>query len=139
MKKYILFLITAFTLTSCHKDHKIASLEIVGNKGENNKYINLCLEEGAGEEIYPLKFEVTLKNGQTIKGGNQIWSRIHPEEKCHKIYIWNSFTNRDTPKEKQELVDQIYKGNVKELKVSIYYEKFDKSPELIRTQIFKNL
>ncbi len=67
MKKSLLFLGILFLLTSCHIDHKIASLEIVGNKD--------------------------------IKGGNQIWSRIHPEEKCHKIYIWNSFTNRHTPKE----------------------------------------
>ncbi len=138
MKKYILFLTIAFTLTSCFKkDHKIESIEIVGNKDENNRYINLCLEEEIGYASYYLYFEITFKNGTKLNEEDILSSGVKPEEKCFKIYTYTSFVRRHDSKEKEVLVNQIYKGNIKEMKISIRYE--DYKGELIRTQIFRNL
>ncbi len=97
--KNILLLIISFTLTSCFKkEHKIESIEIVGNKDENNKYINLCLEEEIGYAEYYLYFEITFKNGDKLNeeyrlSANPAQKEEH-QERCFKIHTHVSFVRR---------------------------------------------
>ncbi len=143
MKKSLLFLGVLFLFTSCHIDHKIASLKITGQKKSSK--IEFCLEEPIGSERYHFVFDATLKDGRKVS--YEDWVGAHPnhpeeqEKKCFRFTIEAYWRYRHTKEEydKWQLVYEIYEGNVKEMKVTIYYYTSPAKTEKIRTQIFTNL
>ena len=120
MKTKLCLVLIAILLIACFKKkHTISSFTLQGNTPSINNKIELCLEKPIGYSTYALQFKITLKSGENILARCQLIGSSNPEQKCFTIYL-GRFTSKMTTDQYDELIEQIYEGNISGMVVTIF-------------------
>ncbi len=138
-----LLLFSGLFLTACSKEKvHITSAAVVNmDKGSGNfdRILKICFDKPIESEYYHKVTIITYEN-VTIKGEGRIRPLAsQPDAKCHlkNIYL---YINKNSPPNARELIhDYVKPGNIRLLKVQLYFDKPEGKEIPIDEKLFRDL